>query len=111
MLPKPMKKFFSKSKKLILELITCRNLEDIISTTEPYFVGEFEADACKLIFFKENENLPKGRILNAKEAHKYIGKKYNASDLFCGPLDKKNPNFFLTRKQTLWIVCWCLSKI
>ena len=92
---------FSKSKKLILELITCRNLEDIISTTESYFVGEFEADACKLIFFKENENLPKGRILNAKEAHKYIGKKYNASDLFCGPLDKKESEFLFDKKANI----------
>ena len=91
---KPMK--FSKSKKLILELIT-QKPRRLISTTESYFVGEFEADACKLIFFKENENLPKGRILDAKEAHKYIGKKYNASDLFCGPLDKKESEFLFDK--------------
>ena len=56
---------FDKTKQLLLSLIICRNLSDIISTTESSFVKEFGADSCKLLFFKENANLPKGRILGS----------------------------------------------
>ena len=78
---------FEKTKKLILELIVCRNLTDVVSMTEDTFKREFQADACKVLFFKENNNIPRGRIIDIKEAHKHIGKKYNAVDIFCGPLD------------------------
>ena len=45
---------FEKTKKLILELIVCRNLTDVVSMTEDTFKREFKADACKVLFFKEN---------------------------------------------------------
>ena len=44
---------FEKTKKLILELIVCRNLTDIVSMTEETFMKEFNTDACKVLFFKE----------------------------------------------------------
>ena len=47
---------FEKTKKLILELIVCRNLTDVVSMTEDTFKREFQADACKVLFFKENNN-------------------------------------------------------
>ena len=68
---------FEKTKELILDLIVCKNLTDVIATTENSFSKKFQADACKVLFFKENPNLPKGRILDTKRAHKEIGKKYS----------------------------------
>ena len=41
---------FEKTKKLILELIVCRNLTDIVSMTEETFMKEFNTDACKVLF-------------------------------------------------------------
>ena len=90
---------FEKTKKLILELIVCRNLTDIVSMTEETFMKEFNTDACKVLFFKENSNLPKGRIIEVKEAHKHIGKKYNAVDIFCGSLEKKESTFIFDKKS------------
>ncbi len=52
---------FEKTKKLILELIVCRNLTDVVSMTEDTFKREFQADACKVLFFKENNNIPRGQ--------------------------------------------------
>ena len=62
------------------------------------FSKEFQSDSCKLLFFKDNPNLPKGRIVDAKEAHKVIGSKYNAADIFCGPLDKKESSYIFDKK-------------
>ena len=49
---------FEKTKELILDLIVCKNVTDVISTTENSFSKKFQADACKVLFFKENSNLP-----------------------------------------------------
>ncbi len=92
---------FEKTKSLILELIICRNLNDVILITEKKFIEEFKADACKVLFFKDNTNLPKGRILDAKEAHKMIGKKYNAGEIFCGPLDKRESGYIFDKKDKI----------
>ena len=92
---------FEKTKELILDLIVCKNLTDVIATTENSFSNKFQADACKVLFFKENPNLPKGRILDAKKAHKQIGKKYNASDIYCGPLDKIESGYIFDKKTKI----------
>lgn len=89
---------FENTKKLILNLIVCKNLTEIVSVTEETFSKEFQSDSCKLLFFKDNPNLPKGRIVDAKEAHKVIGSKYNAADIFCGPLDKKESSYIFDKK-------------
>ena len=92
---------FEKTKELILDLIVCKNLTDVIATTENSFSKKFQADACKVVFFKENSNLPRGRILDAKRAHKQIGKKYNASDIYCGPLDKIESDYIFDKKTKI----------
>lgn len=92
---------FEKTKKLILDLIVCKNLTDVIATTENSFLKKFQADACKVLFFKENPNLPRGRILDAKRAHKQIGKKYNASDIYCGPLDQQESGYIFDKKTKI----------
>ena len=86
-------KIFEKTKTLILDLIVCKSFTDIVSKTEETFLKEFNSDFCKLIFFKKNNNLPKGRVVDPKEAHNIIGKKYNANDIFCGPMDEKESSF------------------
>ena len=92
---------FEKTKSLILELLVLRNLIDIVSATENFFIKEFDADSCKILFFKENTNLPKGRIVDVKEAHKQIGKKYNAVDIFCGPLDETESNYIFNKQAKI----------
>ena len=91
-------RIFEKTKKLILDLIICENLTEIVSKTEEAFVKDFDTDSCKLLFFKSSSNLPKGRIIEAKEAHSLIGKKYNATDIFCGPLSEEESNFIFGKR-------------
>tara|TARA_B100000609_G_C17198835_1_gene426913 strand:+ start:1074 stop:1736 length:663 start_codon:yes stop_codon:yes gene_type:complete len=91
-------KIFEKTKSLILDLIICENLTEIVSKTEDAFIKSFDSDSCKLLFFKKSNNLPKGRIIEAKEAHSHIGKKYNAIDIFCGPVSKEESNFIFGKK-------------
>jgi len=43
---------FEKTKKLILNLIVCKNLTEIVSVTEETFSKEFQSDSCKLLFSK-----------------------------------------------------------
>ena len=91
-------RIFEKTKKLILDLIICESLTEIVSKTEDTFVKDFDTDSCKLLFFKSSDNLPKGRVIDAKEAHSLIGKKYNATDIFCGPLSEKESNFIFGKR-------------
>ena len=90
---------FLRTKDLILDLILCKNAVDIISLTERRFEGKFQADKCKLIFFRENTNLPKGRVVDPKEAHGVFGKKYNAVDIYCGPVNKKESDYIFKKKR------------
>ena len=90
---------FLRTKDLILDLILCKNSIDIISLTERRFEGKFQADKCKLLFFRENSNLPKGRIVDPKEAHGVFGKKYNAVDIYCGPINKKEADYIFKKKS------------
>ena len=90
---------FLRTKDLILDLILCKNAVDIISLTERRFEGKFQADKCKLIFFRENTNLPKGRVVDPKEAHGVFGKKYNAVDIYCGPVNKKESDYIFKKKS------------
>ena len=92
---------FDKTRKLILELIVCKNLTEIVFVTEETFIKDFQSDSCKILFFKDNTNLPKGRVVDAKEAHKVIGSKYNASDIFCGPLNDKESSFIFDKKAKI----------
>ena len=52
-----------------------------------------------MIFFRENTNLPKGRVLNPKEAHGVFGKKYNAVDIYCGPVNNKESDYIFKKKS------------
>ena len=90
---------FLRTKDLILDLILCKNSIDIISLTERRFEGKFQADKCKLLFFRENLNLPKGRIIAPKEAHGVFGKKYNAVDIYCGSINKKESDYIFKKKS------------
>ena len=90
---------FLRTKDLILDLILCKNSIDIISLAERRFEGQFQADKCKLLFFRENLNLPKGRIIDPKEAHGVFGKKYNAVDIYCGSINKKESNYIFKKKS------------
>ena len=54
-----------RTKDLILDLILRKNAVDIISPLKG-FEENFKADKCKMIFFRENTNLPKGRVVNPK---------------------------------------------
>ena len=90
---------FLRTKDLILDLILCKNSIDIISLAERRFEGQFQADKCKLLIFRENLNLPKGRIIDPKEAHGVFGKKYNAVDIYCGSINKKESNYIFKKKS------------
>ena len=90
---------FLRTKDLILDLILCKNSIDIISLAERRFEGQFQADKCKLLFFRENLNLPKGRIIDPKEAHGVFGKKYNAVDIYFGSINKKESNYIFKKKS------------
>ena len=53
----------------------------------------------KSYFLKKITIFLEGRIIDIKEAHKHIGKKYNAVDIFCGPLDKNESNYIFDKKS------------
>ena len=87
-----------KKKVKIKDLANVLNYEKDLMNS---FSKKFQADACKVLFFKENPNLPKGRVLDVKQAHKQIGKKYNASDIYCGPWDKKESDYIFDKKTKI----------
>ena len=90
---------FIKTRDLILDLILCKNITEIISLTEREFQGKFNSDICKILFFKENINLPKGRVIGPKVAHKVVGGKYNTKDIYCGPASKTESDYLFKKKS------------
>ena len=41
------------------------------------------------------------KILNPKEAHKFIGKKYDATNVYCGSLDDRESSYIFDKKTKI----------
>jgi len=95
---------FSQTKELILALIEIKSIAEIVEKIEYVFEKEFHATRCRLIFFKEHKDIPKGRLKNIKDSHKNFGDKYNTKDTYCGPISE-NQAAFIFGKRTKIIEC------
>lgn len=95
---------FSQTKELILSLIETKSIIEIAEKIEHVFEKEFNATKCRLVFFKDNKAIPKGRLKDAKESHKNFGDKYNSIDIYCGPISEKQATFIFG-KRTKIIEC------
>ena len=93
---------FILTKKLILDLIEARNIEEITLTVEERFKKDFGADKSRLIFFTEsNKNIPKGRIKNPAESVDMLADFMNPSELFCGEVNQEITKFIFNEETTI----------
>ena len=95
---------FSQTKGLILDLIEADSILKIAERIEFTFEKQFHATKCRLMFFKEHKDIPKGRFKDAKQSHDNFGDKYNTQDIYCGPITEKQATF-LFGKRTKIIEC------
>ena len=95
---------FSQTKELILDLIEADSIVKIAERIEFTFEKQFNATKCRLVFFKEHKDIPKGRFKDAKQSHDSFGDKYNTQDIYCGPITEKQATF-LFGKRTKIIEC------
>ena len=95
---------FSQTKGLILDLIEADSILKIAERIEFTFEKQFNATKCRLVFFKEHKDIPKGRFKDAKQSHDNFGDKYNTQDIYCGPITEKQATF-LFGKRTKIIEC------
>ena len=95
---------FSQTKELILDLIEADSIVKIAERIEFTFEKQFNATKCRLVFFKEHKDIPKGRFKDAKQSHDNFGDKYNTQDIYCGPITEKQATF-LFGKRTKIIEC------
>jgi uncharacterized protein len=95
---------FSQTKKLILSLIEAKSIVEIAERIEYVFESQFNATKCRLVFFKDHQDVPKGRLKSAKDSHKNFGDKYNSIDFYCGPISEKQA-VFIFGKRTKIIEC------
>ena len=63
---------FSQTKELILALIEIKSIAEIVEKIEYVFEKEFYATRCRLIFFKEHKDIPKGRLKNIKDSNQFF---------------------------------------
>ena len=85
---------FNLTKKLILDLINARNLEEITSILEERFKKDFGADESRLIFFSEsNKNIPRGRVKNPVESANKLADLMKPGELFCGEVKQEITKF------------------
>ena len=66
---------FSQTKELILGLIETDSIVKIAEKIEFTFEKQFNATKCRLIFFKEHRDIPKGSFKDAKQSHDNFGDK------------------------------------
>ena len=93
---------FILTKKLILDLIEARNIEEITFTVEERFKKDFGADKSRLIFFTEsNKNIPKGRIKNPAESVDILADLMKPSELFCGEVNQEITKFIFNEETTI----------
>ena len=93
---------FILTKKLILDLIEARNIEEITFTVEERFKKDFGADKSRLIFFTEsNKNIPKGRIKNPAESVDMLADFMKPSELFCGEVNQEITKFIFNDETTI----------
>ena len=85
---------FNLTKKLILDLINARNIEEITSILEERFKKDFGADESRLIFFTEsNKNIPKGRVKNPVQSANKLADLMVPGELFCGEVKQEITKF------------------
>jgi len=85
---------FNLTKKLILDLINARNIEEITFILEERFKKDFDADESRLIFFTEsNKNIPKGRVKNPVESANKLADLMEPGELFCGEVKQEITKF------------------
>ena len=93
---------FILTKKLILDLIEARNIEEITFTVEERFKKDFGADKSRLIFFTEsNKNIPKGRIKNPAESVDILADLMKPRELFCGEVNQEITKFIFNEETTI----------
>ena len=93
---------FILTKKLILDLIEARNIEEITFTVEERFKKDFGADKSRLIFFTEsNKNIPKCRIKNPAESVDILADLMKPSELFCGEVNQEITKFIFNEETTI----------
>ena len=93
---------FILTKKLILDLIEARNIEEITFTVEERFKKDFGADKSRLIFFTEsNKSIPKGRIKNPAESVDILADLMKPSELFCGEVNQEITKFIFNDETTI----------
>tara|TARA_Y100001970_G_scaffold250037_1_gene321316 strand:- start:3845 stop:4510 length:666 start_codon:yes stop_codon:yes gene_type:complete len=92
---------FKKSKNLVLLLIKASSIGQLIEECEAKFESEFGVDKCVLIFFKNDDSLPKGRIRPVKESLSSIGDIYSPNDIYIGEVNKTQADFVFGKRSTV----------
>lgn len=64
---------FDKTRRLIINLLSAENLEDIQVIIEEHFREQFKTDACCLLYFADEPLNTHGRTLPLSEAKKQLG--------------------------------------
>jgi uncharacterized protein YigA (DUF484 family) len=88
---------FILTKKLILDLIEARNIEEITLTVEERFKKDFGADKSRLIFFTESNK----NIKNPAESVDILADLMKPSELFCGEVNQEITKFIFNEETTI----------
>ena len=82
---------FIKVKDLVKIILKSRQLEDLSSSTENFFKNEFETDACKVIFFTQEDlfKIEPKRIILPEIATQIFSNIFREKEIFLGALNNE----------------------
>lgn len=79
---------FERVKKLINNILNAENLENLLSSTESFFINELGTETCKLLFFTQEElyRVSEKRIIKPEIATKTFSKIFKEINIFLGKI-------------------------
>ncbi|WLQ12788.1 DUF484 family protein [Hahella aquimaris] len=85
-------RFFEKSKRLLMNLLEARSLDEVVIVLEDSFTGDFQVDFCSLVLFAEHKDFPISNVSTASltESSDALGEELlNSVKAVCGNLEPR----------------------
>ena len=95
-------------RKIILGLLASSTIDDTVNELESYFINSFNTDACKVIFFSEDEKrFGKERVTSPDLATDLFRDQFKDKDIIQGGISPEISNFVFGAKAQIQEAAIC----
>ncbi len=93
-------RFFEKSKRLLLNLMEARTLDEALIVLEDSFLEDFTVDYCSLMLFVDGSKLGDSQVqtLNLSRAREVLGNRLDHHKAQCGAIDAEEAQLLFPKQ-------------